>query len=163
MTPTTSNSWKEFVSRVSFMPEWYINIVEDSFGERLYLRFKTQDSRDPAKTTLIHSSYSLPPFDHVQDNEMAISIILSHVMDLLHHEAREWLTLDGVRLFDPHDVLTPGPKDFRKHFVGISDNVTFVATQLDGVDVSVYRTRIIIKPENIIPNLDLVTGDRDPK
>lgn len=53
-----------------------------------------------------------------------------------------------------------GPNDFRKHFVGLSDNVAYISTQDKGIDVSVYRTRIIIKPENIVPNLDLVTGER---
>ena len=65
---------------------------------------------------------------------------------------------------DLPDTLTVtckhGPDDFRKHFVGISDNVTYISTQDKGLDVSVYRTRIILKPENIVPNFDLVTGDR---
>lgn len=52
-----------------------------------------------------------------------------------------------------------GPDDYRKHYVGLSDNVTFIATQMEGVDVDAYRTRIIIKPENIVPNFDLVTGE----
>ena len=50
-----------------------------------------------------------------------------------------------------------GPEDFRKHFVGLSDNTTFVAVQTEGLDVDEYRTRVIIKPENIVPNFDLVT------
>lgn len=54
-----------------------------------------------------------------------------------------------------------GPEDFRKHFIGLSDNVTFVSTQMEGVDVDVYRTRIILKPENIVPNFDLVTGEQE--
>lgn len=56
-------------------------------------------------------------------------------------------------------VCKHGPSDFRKHFVGLSDNVTYIAVQMEGVDVSVYRTRIILKPENIIPDFDLVTGE----
>lgn len=52
-----------------------------------------------------------------------------------------------------------GPDDFRKHFVGLADNVAYISTQSEGIDVSVYRTRIIIKPENIVPNFDLVTGE----
>lgn len=56
-------------------------------------------------------------------------------------------------------VCKHGPDDLRKHFVGLSDNVTFVATQLEGIDADEYRTRIIIKPENIVPNFDLVTGE----
>lgn len=48
-----------------------------------------------------------------------------------------------------------GPDDFRKHWVGLSDNVFFIVVQVEGLDVSEYRTRIIIKPENIVPNFDL--------
>ena len=51
-----------------------------------------------------------------------------------------------------------GPKDFRKHYVGLSDNMTYIAVQLEGVDANAYRTRIILKPENIVPDFDLVTG-----
>lgn len=57
-------------------------------------------------------------------------------------------------------VCKHGPKDYRKHFVGLSDNVTYIATQLKGIDASVYRTRIILKPQNLIPDFDLVTGER---
>jgi hypothetical protein len=47
---------------------------------------------------------------------------------------------------------------YKKHFVGLSDNTTFVSTQLEGVNVSAFRTKFIIKPENIIPDFDLVTS-----
>lgn len=56
-----------------------------------------------------------------------------------------------------------GPDDFRKHYVGLSDNVTYVTVQTEGLDASEYRTRIIIKPENIVPNFDLVTGEEQPR
>lgn len=68
----------------------------------------------------------------------------------------------GESMKDVLDVICKhGPHDFRKHYVGISDNVTFISTQLEGIDVSVYRTRIILKPQNLIPNLDLVTGEHE--
>lgn len=51
-----------------------------------------------------------------------------------------------------------GEDDYRKHYVGLSDNVFYVATQLDSIDVSEYHTRIIIKPQTIIPDFDLQTG-----
>lgn len=53
-----------------------------------------------------------------------------------------------------------GHDDYRKHYVGLSDNVTYIATQMKGIDVSEYHTRIILKPENIVPNFDLVTGEK---
>lgn len=51
-----------------------------------------------------------------------------------------------------------GPGDYRKHYVGMSDNMFFISTQLKGIAVSEYRTKIILKPQGIIPDLDLVTG-----
>lgn len=48
-----------------------------------------------------------------------------------------------------------GPDDVRKHYVGLSDNTFFVMAQTEGKDVSEYNTRIIIKPESIVPNFDL--------
>jgi len=56
-------------------------------------------------------------------------------------------------------ICKHGPDDYRKHYVGLADNMFFIATQLKGIDVSEYRTKIILKPENIVPDLDLVTGD----
>lgn len=57
-----------------------------------------------------------------------------------------------------------GPDDFRKHYVGLSDNTFYVVTQLDPIDVSEYHTRVIIKPESLLPDLDLETsGETDSK
>ena len=40
----------------------------------------------------------------------------------------------------------------------LSDNVTFVSTQLRGVKVDLFNPRIIFRPETIIPNFDLSTS-----
>jgi hypothetical protein len=48
-----------------------------------------------------------------------------------------------------------GHNEFKKHFLGLSDNVTFFAEQLDPVPASVYNYRVIFKPESIIPDIDL--------
>lgn len=53
-----------------------------------------------------------------------------------------------------------GPDDYRKHYVGLSDNVTFISTQLEPVDVSEYHTRIILRPQNILPDFDLSIGEK---
>lgn len=55
-------------------------------------------------------------------------------------------------------ICKHGEDDYRRHMVGLSDNVTFVLTQIDGVPVDVFRTRIILKPERAIPDLDLTTS-----
>ena len=43
---------------------------------------------------------------------------------------------------------------FKKHFLGLSDNVTYFAEQLNPKDVSVYHYRVIFKPQSIIPDVD---------
>lgn len=49
---------------------------------------------------------------------------------------------------------------YRKHFLGLSDNVTYFAEQLFDQDVSVYHYRVVFKPQAIIPEIDL-RGDMD--
>lgn len=47
-----------------------------------------------------------------------------------------------------------GPNAFKKHFLGLSDNVTYFAEQLETADVSVYHHRITFKPQSILPDVD---------
>lgn len=43
---------------------------------------------------------------------------------------------------------------FVKHFVHLSDNVTVMAEQTNGTDVSTDQYRVIFKPEALVPNVD---------
>ncbi len=52
------------------------------------------------------------------------------------------------------------PDAYKKHFLGLSDNVTYFAEQLEIADVSVYHHRIIFKPQSIVPDVDF-RGDVD--
>jgi hypothetical protein len=45
----------------------------------------------------------------------------------------------------------------------LSDNVTFVSTQLRGVKVDLFNPRIIFRPETIIPNFDLSTSNEEDR
>jgi hypothetical protein len=51
-----------------------------------------------------------------------------------------------------------GPNKYKKHYLGLSDNVSFFVEQLQDADVSVYHYRVIFKPENIIPDIDIQGG-----
>jgi len=42
--------------------------------------------------------------------------------------------------------------------MGLSDNVTFISTQLVGIKVNTFRSRVIFRPESIIPDFDLSTS-----
>ena len=47
-----------------------------------------------------------------------------------------------------------GEDAYNKHFLGLSDNVTYFAEQLETADVSAYHHRIVFKPQAIIPDFD---------
>ena len=51
-----------------------------------------------------------------------------------------------------------GPNEYIKHFLGTSDNVTFVSEQLQAVEVDPYHYRIFFRPEQILPDIDLETS-----
>ena len=49
-----------------------------------------------------------------------------------------------------------GPAQYKKHFLGLSDNVTYFAEQVDAANVSAYHYRVIFKPAAIVPDFDVV-------
>ena len=51
-----------------------------------------------------------------------------------------------------------GPDAFKKHFLGLSDNVSYFVEQLDAADVSEYHYRVIFKPQTIVPDIDVEVG-----
>ncbi len=44
------------------------------------------------------------------------------------------------------------PDEYKKHFLGSSDNVTWFAEQINGANVSTSHYRVIFKPSTIIPD-----------
>ena len=48
-----------------------------------------------------------------------------------------------------------GDKEFKKHSLGISDNVTYFSEQLTSKGVSVYQYKVDFRPTTIIPDVDL--------
>lgn len=55
-------------------------------------------------------------------------------------------------------ICKHGEGDIRKHYIGLADNFYWVSTQLEGLPFDEFRTRFILKPENIVPNFDLETS-----
>ena len=51
-------------------------------------------------------------------------------------------------------VCKKSDREYAKHFLGLSDNVTYFAEQLAMVDVSVYHYRVTFKPQVIVPDID---------
>lgn len=48
-----------------------------------------------------------------------------------------------------------GPASYKKHFLGLSDNVTFFAEQVDAAKTSVYFYRVVFKPSIILPAIEI--------
>lgn len=48
-----------------------------------------------------------------------------------------------------------GPNTYKKHFLGLSDNVTYFVQQLEDVNVSVDHYRVIWRPTTLIPGIEI--------
>lgn len=48
-----------------------------------------------------------------------------------------------------------GPGVYKKHFLGLSDNVTFFVEQLEAKNVSTSFYRVVFKPSTIIPDIEI--------
>lgn len=48
-----------------------------------------------------------------------------------------------------------GPDDYKKNFLGLSDNVTYFVEQMDSANVSSAHYRVIFKPSVILPDIDV--------
>ena len=71
------------------------------------------------------------------------------------------LTIEGkCSLYDDgHGQLEvtckTGHNTYKKHFLGLSDNVTYFAEQLDAANVSENHYRVTFKPRAILPDIDV--------
>jgi len=48
-----------------------------------------------------------------------------------------------------------GPQAYKKHFLGLSDNVTFFVEQVDAEAASPYQYRVVFKPLAIVPDIEI--------
>ena len=77
---------------------------------------------------------------------------------LLEIEGRCSIEHDTIGQNSRHDQLEVtcklGHERFVKHFLGLSDNVTYFAEQIKTINVSTYHYRVTFKPQVIIPDID---------
>ena len=48
-----------------------------------------------------------------------------------------------------------GDDKYKKHFLGLSDNVSYFVEQMEGVETSPYHYQVLFKPEAIIPDIEI--------
>lgn len=71
---------------------------------------------------------------------------------MLQIEGRCSITEDGRQL---EVTCKTGPSEYKKHFLHMSDNVTYFAEQLDPASVSAYHYKVIFKPASIVPDVEV--------
>lgn len=69
------------------------------------------------------------------------------------------LTIEGLCSQEQTDhklavTCKTGPGAYKKHFLGLSDNVTYFSEQMEPAGVSVYHYRVTFKPAAIAPYID---------
>lgn len=52
-------------------------------------------------------------------------------------------------------ICKVGPNEYKKHFLGLSDNVTFFAEQIGSFPADIYHYRVIFKPSLIVPAVEV--------
>ncbi|VVD75112.1 hypothetical protein [Pandoraea commovens] len=70
------------------------------------------------------------------------------------------LTIEGLCSRDNDSTPTKlaivckvGPNEYKKHFLGLSDNVTYFIEQLEPAKASVYHYAVTFKPSVIVPDI----------
>lgn len=48
---------------------------------------------------------------------------------------------------------------YKKHFLGLSDNVTYFSEQVESIEADPFHYRVIFRPQEIIPDIDLQIGN----
>lgn len=48
-----------------------------------------------------------------------------------------------------------GPNEYKKHFLGLSDNVSYFVEQTQTANVDEYHYRVIFRPDTIVPAIEI--------
>jgi len=72
------------------------------------------------------------------------------------------LTIEGLLSVTPEDgklsvIVKTGPSSYKKHYLGVSDNVTWFCEQIDPVTADPFHYRVIFRPTTIIPDVEVRT------
>lgn len=54
-------------------------------------------------------------------------------------------------------IVKTGPSQYKKHYLGISDNVTWFCEQIEPVPASLFHYRVVFRPATIVPDIQIKT------
>jgi len=72
------------------------------------------------------------------------------------------LTIEGLLSVTPENdkisvIVKTGPREYKKHYLGVSHNVTWFCEQVESVSADPFHYRVIFRPKNIIPDIEVKT------
>lgn len=76
------------------------------------------------------------------------------------------LTIEGLCALDAGDskkitvTCKTGKDQYKKHYLGLSDNVSYFVEQTDAKYESAYHYKVLFRPEEIIPDIKLQTSGK---
>jgi len=62
------------------------------------------------------------------------------------------VTENGNRL---EVIVKTGSKEYKKHYLGLSDNVTYFVEQIDSVQTDPFHYRVVFRPATIVPDIEV--------
>lgn len=73
------------------------------------------------------------------------------------------LTVEGLLSVTPDNrnpawvsvIVKTGPAEYKKHYLGVSDNVTWFCEQIESVKADPFHYRVIFRPTTIIPDISV--------
>lgn len=72
------------------------------------------------------------------------------------------LTIEGLCSLGNNDdvgelsvTCKVGPTSYKKHFLGLSDNVSYFVEQLEAAKISPWHYRVTFRPSTLVPDLDI--------
>jgi hypothetical protein len=70
------------------------------------------------------------------------------------------LTIEGLLSVMPEAgklsvIVKTGPKEYKKHYLGVSDNVTWFCEQIEPVKADPFHYRVVFRPKTIVPDIEV--------
>lgn len=75
------------------------------------------------------------------------------------------LTIEGLCSLDLRDekkirvTCKVGDEEYKRHYLGLSDNVSYFVEQIDAIHADPYHYRVVFRPETIVPDIDIQTSN----
>lgn len=54
-------------------------------------------------------------------------------------------------------MVKTGPSTYKKHYLGLSDNVTYFVEQVESSSADPFHYRVVFRPQTIVPNVEVQT------